>query len=183
MALTFNPNNIPNIVVKQGQLYDPYLLPEATGGTDPVVYSLTPALPQGITFDSETRSLLLTPTESKVLTSYTYTALDNAGTTRTLTFDLTVNEDFIQVELDVDRNNALVEEETETRPEYTTIEDETLAGIIYRHYQISNQEILKEVFDANPILSKYPLILPQGVRIILPEINTSDEIEPIALWE
>lgn len=182
MALNFGSSTIPNIIVTQGQVYNSQVLPEATGGADPVNYSITPDLPEGMTFTSETRVLLITPVEPKELTTYTYTALDSNGTTQTLTFDLTVNKSFTQSEESIDTDEALIEEETETRPIYTTVEGETLAGIIYRHYNIANQEILKTVFDANFILSKYPLVLPQGVEIILPEITTTDEIEPIALW-
>ena len=83
-----------------------------------------------------------------------------------------------------DSVRSIIEEsEPETRPQYTSIDSETIAGIIYRHYGVANDEILKRVFEANPSLSGLPLILPQGIVIILPEINITHEIEPVALWE
>lgn len=66
---------------------------------------------------------------------------------------------------------------------YTTVENETLPGIIYRHYGNVNEDLLKETLNANTNFSDYPLVLPQGVEVILPEININHEITPIALWE
>ena len=66
---------------------------------------------------------------------------------------------------------------------YTTVQGETLAGVIYRYYGIANEDILRQVLTANPNFSRRPLVLPQGVEIILPDINTDQQIAPIALWE
>ena len=66
--------------------------------------------------------------------------------------------------------------------EYITTESETLAGIIYRHYGVANEEIFKLVLNANVNFSRHPLVLPQGTLVILPEINTNHEITPVALW-
>ncbi len=72
--------------------------PEATGVDGTVSYSVTPALPAGLTFDAAVRKLTGTPTAYAATASYTYTATDDEGTasdpsddtTATLTFDLEV---------------------------------------------------------------------------------------------
>ena len=68
-------------------------LPEATGGDAPLTYSLTPALPTGLTFDAATRTIAGTPTTVAAAVEYTYTVTDGDATdpdTATLTFDITV---------------------------------------------------------------------------------------------
>ena len=65
-------------------------LPAATGGTAPLRYSLSPALPAGLRFDAGTRRLTGTPTAPRASTVYTYTATDANGATATLTFRLSV---------------------------------------------------------------------------------------------
>ena len=65
-------------------------LPQATGGTAPLVYSLSPALPAGLSFNQTTRTLSGTPTSTLNATTYTYTVTDANGATAMLTFSLTV---------------------------------------------------------------------------------------------
>ena len=48
-------------------------------GTPPFTYSLSPALPAGLTFDSATRTLSGTPTAASAATDYTYTVTDVNG--------------------------------------------------------------------------------------------------------
>ena len=182
MAINFGSETIQEIIIVQNQKYEPVTLPKSTGGMDPVVYSLTPGLPEGVSFNPNTRILSVIPTESKTRTEYTYTATDDDGATDTLNFHLTVREKVSVSEVNVDRDNAEIEEEVETRTRYITKEDETLAGIIFRHYGIANQDILREVLDINSHLSNTPLVIEQGITIVLPEISVTREIEPIALW-
>ena len=68
-------------------------LPEATEGTGDLTYSLMPPLPNGLSFDPDTRMLTGTPDTVASTTQYTYT-VTNSGTpveTATLTFTITVN--------------------------------------------------------------------------------------------
>ncbi len=68
-------------------------LPSATGGDGTLSYTLTPALPVGLTFDAAARRITGTPTAALASTPYTYTATDADATSPdsdTLTFDLTV---------------------------------------------------------------------------------------------
>jgi len=68
------------------------VLPEATGGTAPLTYSLS-GTPNGLTFGAGTRTLSGTPTTPISATSYTYTVTDSATPAKTahLTFNITVN--------------------------------------------------------------------------------------------
>ena len=68
-------------------------LPEAAGGNAPLTYSLTPTLPDGLTFDPTARTITGTPTAAFSKTSFTYTATDGDGDTATLTFDIEVAAD------------------------------------------------------------------------------------------
>ncbi len=71
------------------------VLPAATGGNAPLTYSLgaTPALPTGLTFRADTRTIAGAPTVTQTATTYTLTATDANGDTGTLTFDITVEAD------------------------------------------------------------------------------------------
>ena len=62
-----------------GKAIEPVTLPAAAGGTPPVTYSISPALPAGLTFDAETRTISGTPTAVTAATEYTYVVTDGAG--------------------------------------------------------------------------------------------------------
>ena len=66
----------------------PLVLPEATGGTAPLRYSLEPDVP-GLQFDSGTRTLSGMPTTAGTY-DMTYTATDADGDVATLSFTVTV---------------------------------------------------------------------------------------------
>ena len=66
------------------------VLPAATGGDGALTYSLAPALPAGLTFVADTRTLSGTPTESQDATEFSYTVTDEDGDTATLMFNITV---------------------------------------------------------------------------------------------
>ncbi len=65
-------------------------LPEATGGDPPLSYSISPTLPEGLTFEPSTRVLSGTPVTAMEATSYNYVATDADGDEATLTFKITV---------------------------------------------------------------------------------------------
>ncbi len=68
----------------------PVTLPEATRGTAPYTYSLTPRLPSGLNFNSNDRQINGLPTSVKSKTEYTYKVTDNDGDMDNLTFGITV---------------------------------------------------------------------------------------------
>ena len=72
-----------------GTEIDTLTLPEATGGTGTLTYSLTPAAPAGLEFDATDRTITGTPTAAAT-TEFTYTVTDGNGTKTPLTFEITV---------------------------------------------------------------------------------------------
>jgi sugar lactone lactonase YvrE len=61
------------------------------GGTGSLTYSVTPALPTGLSFSSTTAAITGTPAVTSPAASYTVTVTDANGATATATFSLTVN--------------------------------------------------------------------------------------------
>ena len=66
-------------------------LPEATGVGD-IAYSLSPALPGGLTFNAVARTITGTAAASFTSAEFTYTATDAELVTGTLTFDMAVTQ-------------------------------------------------------------------------------------------
>ena len=89
-APTFGSAVVPPLTYTVGTSIPPRVLPAATGGTGALAYSLTPALPVGLTFTAATRTLAGTPTTAQAATTYSLIATDAAGATATLTFQMTV---------------------------------------------------------------------------------------------
>ena len=67
-------------------------LPQVTGGDGALTYTLSPALPRGLTFDAMMRMLAGRPATGTAAgaTAYTLTATDRDGDTATLTFMITI---------------------------------------------------------------------------------------------
>ncbi len=88
VAPTFSAGTvIANQMLTVGVAMPAIELPMATGTG--ITYSLTPALPAGLTFTPATRLLSGTPTTAMTATTYTYTATNSGGNAQ-LTFTLTV---------------------------------------------------------------------------------------------
>ena len=88
----FGDATIDNIVATVDVAIPGRVLPEATDPDgDTPTYSISPALPAGLTFNRTSRVLAGTPTTAMTLTAYTYTATDTAGGTDTIDFSITVN--------------------------------------------------------------------------------------------
>ena len=66
------------------------ILPVAIGGVVPLTYSLSAALPLGLSFDAAARTISGTPSALAASTEYTYMVTDANGATASLTFDLEV---------------------------------------------------------------------------------------------
>ena len=73
-------DTVPPQKYQQGEQIEPLTLPRATGGNGLLTYTLTPALPEGLTFMRPTETsdgtITGTPTELKDSTTYTLTATD-----------------------------------------------------------------------------------------------------------
>ena len=94
-APSFGSSTIANQSLTQNSAMTSLTLPAATGGNGTLSYSLSPALPAGLTFTASTRVLSGTPTGTKASTTYTYTVSDGDNNTAdtdkdTLTFTIVV---------------------------------------------------------------------------------------------
>ena len=75
IAPTFGGQTIAPISATVDTAIAPVFLPEATDADgDPITYSISPALPAGLTFNTVTRLLSGTPTAPMAAATYTYTA-------------------------------------------------------------------------------------------------------------
>ena len=88
VALTFGTGAIADQAWEVGTA-ESLILPEATGGTGTITYSLSPTTPAGITFTPGTRVLAGTPTGRFALATFTYTATAGAESVD-LTFTVVV---------------------------------------------------------------------------------------------
>ena len=83
-------SSIEDQVYTVGEPVADLILPVAMGGVEPYTYNLSPEAPEGLTFDTATRTLSGTPTSAMVQTKYTYTATDGVGSTGSQDFGITV---------------------------------------------------------------------------------------------
>ncbi|MYC03167.1 MAG: T9SS type A sorting domain-containing protein [Rhodothermaceae bacterium] len=75
----------------RGQLMDPLMFTDASGGVAPIVYELTPGLPEGLIFNEQTRALSGTPmmvTQAPI--HLKYSATDTNGSSDSLTFTIEI---------------------------------------------------------------------------------------------
>ena len=182
MAIRFT-ESIDDIIITQNVVYTPnyIILPEAIDGRPPYIYSITPGLPEGISFIASSRRLILNPTHSLNKMSFAYQAQDFRGQRRAIIFNITITDDRFD-EDDVDRDNAIIETPVETQPTYITVEGENLSGIIFRNYGYVNDQILNIVYENNPTLTQSSLVLPVGTIVRLPNVSTDAIIAPVPLW-
>ena len=89
-APTFGSQTIPDKSWTENAQIASFTLPQATGGDQPLTYSLSPALPRGVTRNTTTRVVSGTPTSLMMPTQYTWKATDADGDTASLTFSITV---------------------------------------------------------------------------------------------
>ncbi len=76
-----------------GSQITPVTLPVAQSGNTPLTYSITPRLPDGLSFNRNTRTISGTPTTAMSQATYTYTATDVDDDPAELTFDITISAD------------------------------------------------------------------------------------------
>lgn len=83
-------DNAPDQSFARARAIIPLVLPEAIGGASPIDYTLTPALPEALSFDHATRTISGTPPVVTPPTVYTYKATDANGAADSLTFTIEV---------------------------------------------------------------------------------------------
>ena len=79
-ALSFGNSSIDDQSYTQDTAISTLNLPAATGGSGSITYSLSPALPTGLSFDASARTVTGTPTAATGETTYNYTATDGTDT-------------------------------------------------------------------------------------------------------
>ena len=89
-------------------------LPEATGGDGTLSYTLTPALPAGVTLNTLTRVVSGTPTSATSTTAYTWRTTDSDSDTAALFFSVTVDRATLPSPM-----NLAVKPDTQTRNGFT----------------------------------------------------------------
>ena len=95
-SLTVNPavaatQAIASKVLTQNFAATSFTPVTGSGGTAPLSYSISPALPTGLSIASATGAITGTPTVASAAATYTVTVTDANNATATATFSLTVN--------------------------------------------------------------------------------------------
>lgn len=94
---TFGEKKVPTQNYVQNRAIEALTLPQATGGDGTLSHTLTPDLPDGLTFDAKTHVLSGTPLEALDTTTYKLTALDADGDAIILSFNLVVAADLMPI--------------------------------------------------------------------------------------
>ena len=95
LAPDFEGASVADLVFKQNKAIESVTLPEATGGDGDLRYTLSPALPEGLTLDAVSRVLSGTPAVALDRTEFTYVVTDEDGDTDRLQLHITVEADLI----------------------------------------------------------------------------------------
>ena len=88
-------DTVPDQSYVRGTEITALTLPAATGGNAPVTYTLTPALPNGLSRSGF--EITGTPSAVQGSTQYTWIARDSDGDTDQITFNIVVNTDFVDL--------------------------------------------------------------------------------------
>ena len=97
---TFGTATVADMVLIEDTDMTPVTLPIANGGNGRLSYTITPALPTGLSFNPLTRAISGEPTATSTATTYTYTVTDSDATnsdTDTITFRIEVVDTEISV--------------------------------------------------------------------------------------
>lgn len=67
--------------------------------------------------------------------------------------------------------------------QYSTKDGDTVDLIVYQHYGTTGARIVEQVLDANKGLADYGPILPAGVLVLLPNLDTTASEQAVKLWD
>lgn len=65
---------------------------------------------------------------------------------------------------------------------YHSFDGDVLDHIVWKHYGSATPETLKMIYGANVGLSAYGTVLPEGLKIFLPDIPPAPNQEAMRLW-
>lgn len=65
---------------------------------------------------------------------------------------------------------------------YRTKQGDTVDRIVWQYYGRQDNGIVERVLDANPGIADRGPLLPEGLRIKLPEIQTDQSTDSVRLW-
>ena len=65
---------------------------------------------------------------------------------------------------------------------YRAIEGDTIDAIAYRHYG-RHSGTTEAILEANRGLAKLPLVLPEGLVILLPDLAEADPVRTVKLYD
>ena len=141
VAPSFGDASVDTLAYTRKQEITSLTLPQATGGDDPLTYALTPDLPEGLSFNAETRVLSGTPIKAIAKTTYTLTATDSDGDAATLMFAIAVTTDPIP-----------------------TFGDTTVAAQVYvQHREIASLTLPQATGGNDPLTYALTPALPEGL--------------------
>lgn len=66
---------------------------------------------------------------------------------------------------------------------YTTKDGDTIDGIAWRWYGPGKARTTEQILEANPGLADYGPMLPRGLQINLPVIESSVRKQGVRLWD
>ena len=90
-GLTFGGETVGDQTYFAGTAITSLTLPVATGGDGAITYTLTPALPTGLTYNATARTITGTASAATTVRTYTYTATDADNAAATLMFSITID--------------------------------------------------------------------------------------------
>lgn len=132
-APDFGANTIQDITAQATVTAINVTLPAAVDAdNDALTYSISPALPAGLSFTAGTRVLSGTPTAMMAMTAYTYTATDGDSATDTIMFNITVSAAPVPVDLN--------EMETATSSAVITIQPKSFVVIVRNNTDAMNRQ-------------------------------------------
>jgi phage tail protein X len=66
---------------------------------------------------------------------------------------------------------------------YTTREGDTADYIAWKYYGTQGNQVTEQLLDANPGLADRGPVLPGGLTINLPVIDTTAKVQGVKLWD
>ena len=79
-AISFGGSTVADQTYAEGAAIAALTLPQAAGGAGTLTYSVSPALPEGLSFDASARTITGTPAAAQNASAYTYSATDGTDT-------------------------------------------------------------------------------------------------------